>query len=120
MPSNQHTRNKKQVYINLKLIDGNEELTSMIVYENQTSEEIKQLLTRKCDIMDDSLILKLRNYRGSVIPFSYQSLTSNTREEPFSLEAVKPHSTLPLDERSIENDATYSIEVKICRLSGTK
>ena len=95
----------------MKLIDGNEELTSLIVYENQSSEEIKRLLMRKCDIMDGTLILKLRNYRGSVIPFSYQSLESNTREEPFSLEAVKPHSTLPLDERSIENDATYSIEV---------
>ena len=72
MPSSQFLRNKKQVYVTLKLIDGTEELTSVVVYEDQTSAAIRKMFMLKCDITDARLILKLRNNRGSVVPFTYQ------------------------------------------------
>ena len=117
MPSNQFLRNKKQVFVLLKLISGNQELTSVVVYENQNSKEIRNMFMRKCEINDPALILKLRNQRGSIVPFSYQSFENTTREEPYFLEAVKPHSTVPLSDRTVQNDATYSIEVRCFTLS---
>ena len=111
MPSNQFLRNKKQVYVKLKLINGSEELTSVVIYEDQSSDEIRKIFMLKCDITDFRLILKLRNKRGSVVPFSYQSFEANSRDEPYTLEAVQPHATIPLSSRSVNNDATYSIEV---------
>ena len=112
MPSNQFLRSKKQVYVKLKLINGSEELTSVVIYEDQSSEEIRKIFMLKCDITDSRLILKLRNKRGSVVPFSYQSFEASSRDEPYTLEAVQPHATIPLSSRSVNNDATYSIEVQ--------
>ena len=99
------------MYVKLKLINGSEELTSIVIYEDQSSEEIRKIFMLKCDITDFRLILKLRNKRGSVVPFSYQSFEASSRDEPYTLEAVQPHATIPLSSRSVNNDATYSIEV---------
>ena len=112
MPSSQFLRNKKQIYVKLKLINGSEELTSVVIYEDQSSEEIKKMFMLKCDIVDERLVLKLRNKNGSIVPFSYQSFEINDRSQPYSLEAVRPHATIPLSTRTISNDATYSIEVQ--------
>jgi len=117
MPSNQFLRNKKQVFVKLKLINGSEELTSVVIYEDQSSEDIRKIFMLKCDITDFRLILKLRNKRGSVVPLSYQSFEASSREEPFTLEAVQPHATVPLTSRSVNNDATYSIEDRVRGIS---
>ena len=109
--SSELLRNKKQVYIKLKLINGNEELTSIVISENQSCVEIKELFKLKCDVSEEFVVLKLRNQKGSIIPFSYSSFENNTRETPYLLEAVKPHSSVVLSERTVSNDATYSIEV---------
>ena len=95
----------------LKLINGSEELTSVVIYEDQTPDEIRKMFMLKCDISDNRLILKMRNKNGSIVPLSFQSFEINNREEPYTLEAVRPHATIPLSNRSISNDATYSIEV---------
>ena len=111
MPSSIFLRNKKQIFVKLKLINGSEELTSVVIYEDQTPDEIRKMFMLKCDISDNRLILKMRNKNGSIVPLSFQSFEINTREEPYTLEAVRPHATIPLSNRSISNDATYSIEV---------
>lgn len=110
-------RNKKQVFVKLKLITGDEELTSIIIDAEQTPEEIKHLLKLKCDLTDDSLILKLRNDRGSVVPIAYRSFGNTSREVPYSLEAVQPHTTCPLTPRSVQNDKTYSLEDRVQSIS---
>ncbi|KAK2158750.1 hypothetical protein LSH36_164g01065 [Paralvinella palmiformis] len=103
--------NKKRVriWILVKRLDLSENdtedkkqpnVTDVYFDTSYTTEEMAKTI-RKTVNLDDGLVLKLRNHRGSLIPINSQ-IASNAKSVPYTLEVVKHNQHIKPRQRSLK------------------
>ncbi|KAK3801739.1 hypothetical protein RRG08_033922 [Elysia crispata] len=88
------TATTKTVYFAIKRLDQNEEEPSVVLPvalgEDDKVPEVTQIVRDKLGINSSDLILRLRNFRGSLIPMNGKvTQLSNTHSRPLVLEVVR-------------------------------
>ncbi|GFN77479.1 hypothetical protein PoB_000398500 [Plakobranchus ocellatus] len=84
----------KIIYFAVKRLDRNEEEPSIVLPVTLNADdkvsEVTQILRDKLEINSSDIILRLRNYRGSIIPLNGRvTQFSNTHSRPLMLEVVR-------------------------------
>ncbi|XP_065667211.1 uncharacterized protein LOC100207626 isoform X2 [Hydra vulgaris] len=93
------------IFVQLKLCFNNEKIEkdfeegsikSFTLKSDMTYKSIKKMLRESFGLVDSSIVIKLRNKRGFLVPF-YNKLESTTPDNPYLLEACKLYqNVLPL------------------------
>ncbi|XP_022107215.1 uncharacterized protein LOC110988206 [Acanthaster planci] len=75
--------------------------TPVLLPQNTSSAEVQQAVRKALQLKDETLVLKLRNSRGSLIPIN-SHVTSNSKFMPYTLEVVQRYQHIKPMPRSVK------------------
>ncbi|ESO89097.1 hypothetical protein LOTGIDRAFT_154176 [Lottia gigantea] len=89
---------------------GGSEINKIEINEDESSNDIRNKIISTF-VLDNSLILKVRNERNSMVPIN-KRLQANSHQSPYILEVVKRHQSVNPLSRSVKLDS-YNETMKL-------